>query len=222
MGCDIHLNVEEKIKEQWEFIGGDFYSGRNYNLFAILANVRNGSGFARCDTGDPLNYIDEPRGLPANVSGDIREESDHWSCDGHSHSYFSLVELLNFDWTQISTQRGYVDAHNYHLFKEGGVNYLKGWSGDVGGNNTEKIDNEAMQLLCQDILKETGKTFLMADADKIGEHEKSDSKYTQIEWKTPYYKECNDFLSRTFPKLMRLAGNVSNFDNVRIVFWFDN
>lgn len=64
MGCDIHLYVERKnpVSGQWEFVPAeghapqdewdkknnrwDWYGGRNYDLFAILADVRNGYGFA--------------------------------------------------------------------------------------------------------------------------------------------------------------------------------
>jgi len=83
MGCDIHMYVEKKNLESggWEFAPAgeespgtrsygdtlycDWYSGRNYELFAILAGVRNSSG---------LTPISEPRGLPDNVSdGFLRE-----------------------------------------------------------------------------------------------------------------------------------------------------
>ncbi|EAC9077711.1 hypothetical protein KV69_04035 [Listeria monocytogenes] len=50
MGCDIHLMVEVRDKKlnQWKEydIADELLKniGRNYNLFSILANVRNGVG----------------------------------------------------------------------------------------------------------------------------------------------------------------------------------
>ena len=53
------------------------YIGRCYSLFALLANVRN---YAE------ITPISNPRGLPNDVSEIVKEMSDQWGCDGHSHS----------------------------------------------------------------------------------------------------------------------------------------
>lgn len=63
------------------------YDSRNYKLFATLADVRNGDGIAP---------IDEPRGLPDSVSKKVKEESDYWGVDGHSHSWFLASELFKY------------------------------------------------------------------------------------------------------------------------------
>ena len=63
------------------------YDDRNYNLFAVLADVRNQS---------TNKFIDTPRGLPTNVSPQVMAESDSWDGDGHSHSHFTLDELKKF------------------------------------------------------------------------------------------------------------------------------
>ena len=100
LGCDIHLYVERRINGIWEsadkwtpnkYAAEDegepalgveyedlFYSGRSYNLFSILADVRNGVGFAGCDTGDRLVPISDPRGLPENVCELVKSESERW------------------------------------------------------------------------------------------------------------------------------------------------
>ena len=118
MGCDIHMYAEVKKNNKWSKVGDVFenmwyskdrelsdwnkpltdtpYDGRNYDLFAILADVRNGHGFAGCVTGERFNPISEPKGLPDDVSKKIKKESDKWDGDGHSHSYFTVKELLDF------------------------------------------------------------------------------------------------------------------------------
>lgn len=67
MGTDIHLFVETRVNGVWELRSdAPRFSGRNYNEFAILAGVRNGTGFAGCDT-DGFAPIAEPRGLPDDM-----------------------------------------------------------------------------------------------------------------------------------------------------------
>ncbi|HSE46936.1 MAG TPA: hypothetical protein VLA89_16575 [Gemmatimonadales bacterium] len=44
------------------------YHDRNYDVFGVLADVRNGTGFAGIDTGEGFVPIDEPRGLPDDLS----------------------------------------------------------------------------------------------------------------------------------------------------------
>lgn len=119
MGCDIHIHVEYKHRqfigknakgenefcEAWQcgdyfylnpyygfenekkYNKSEFCEGRNYSRFATLANVRN--------YGD-TPYISEPRGLPSDVTSEVKADSDAWGCDGHSHSYLTLKELIDF------------------------------------------------------------------------------------------------------------------------------
>lgn len=68
------------------------YNGRSYYLFSILADVRNGSG--------EIEPIDYPRGIPDDASSGYKYVVDRWDGDGHSHSYFTLDELINFDWSK--------------------------------------------------------------------------------------------------------------------------
>lgn len=114
MGADIHLFTEVKRNinniERW--VNSDYweinpyhrygyesdkqyerplshvsiYKGRNYELFGILADVRG--------RGNPI--MSDPRGLPEDVSDVVKEESDRWEGDGHSHSYFTLRELVEY------------------------------------------------------------------------------------------------------------------------------
>ena len=100
MGCDIHMFVEVKQKDNdwWQSFDAIFpypyyhpenaptrynkqftdepYNDRNYDLFSALAGVRNGYAFAGCDTGDAIKPIQDPRGLPDNVSDEVKKESD--------------------------------------------------------------------------------------------------------------------------------------------------
>ena len=66
------------------------YDQRDYALFAILADVRNGL--------DEFTPIAEPRGVPDDASPEYRAEVAVWSGDGHSHSWLTLKELQAYDW----------------------------------------------------------------------------------------------------------------------------
>lgn len=71
-----------------------FYSGRNYWLFYFLAGVRDGE----------VGPISPPKGVPEDASDAYNFIVKSWMGDGHSHSYFTLTELLNIDddiWDKI-------------------------------------------------------------------------------------------------------------------------
>jgi hypothetical protein len=92
----------DKAYDAPQVLEGWAYDGRNYDLFAILADVRNGRGFAGFYTGEGFNPISDAKGLPEDVSSEVKAESDRWDCDGHSHSYFNLKELVYYDWEQTT------------------------------------------------------------------------------------------------------------------------
>ena len=98
MGCDIHAYTEQLIDGKWvsnqawadKYGDGSLdvewetrYTNRNYHLFGLLADVREDTGF---------NLT--PRGLPLDVSPQVKLASDDWGSDAHSHSFFTLQELL--------------------------------------------------------------------------------------------------------------------------------
>lgn len=77
MGTDIHSIAQVKRDGQWitaaVSIAGD---PRNYNTFAMLADVRNGRGFAGCWTSTGFPVIHEPRGLPSDLVLASTEDHD--------------------------------------------------------------------------------------------------------------------------------------------------
>ena len=100
MGCDIHLYREQLVNgrwvsaDKWEQYDGEDYSevpfvkrftGRNYDLFAVLAGVRERET-------PPFKF--EPRGLPLQLSPEVKAAAERWDGDGHSHSHLYLHELL--------------------------------------------------------------------------------------------------------------------------------
>lgn len=90
---------DDEDKLTWEVpYGSNYYNGRNYYLFSILADVRN--------YGEEITPIDYPRGIPEDASTGYKFQVDRWAGDGHSHSYFTLEELLNVDWETYNNSLG--------------------------------------------------------------------------------------------------------------------
>lgn len=88
--------------DKWEFDGqnwhipwdSEYYNDRNYYLFSILADVRNNGGV------EPICY---PKGIPDDVLYGYLYKCDQWDSDAHSHSYFTLEDLLNVDWSEYES-----------------------------------------------------------------------------------------------------------------------
>lgn len=233
MGTDIHFYVQKRHPEtrEWVTIDGpeeimsdfdreweeshrhkDWYRrgwglGRNYDLFAILADVRNGVGFAGIDTGDGFKTMtSERRGLPVDFVVDewIREHDDPEHC--HSHNWVSLREVLAFPWKDLETRhRGFVDEATFKKWLEDGK---KGgpdsWCGGVSGRDIVHLSIAPMIMLVQDdVGREEGKQY-----------------YCQLEWGETYHDSCRHFCETVVPELEKLAdGDPSS---VRLVFWFDS
>jgi hypothetical protein len=210
MGCDIHCYSEINKDGKWEIVD-KVKIDRNYSLFGILANVRNGWGCAGCDTGDGFMPIAEPRGLPENVSGKVKHESDEWGCDGHSHSYLTLAELIEYDWKRTTIRRGFVSLAEYKIFKENGR--PNRWNGGISGQMVKIIENkEAEGLINAGILEMFEKIDRSLSWNLLPHY------YTSVEWEAGYIESAKTFYNETMPAL----GLLGEPDTVRIVFWFDN
>ena len=109
MGCDIHMQVEyrTKIDGTMQWCNGSLYEvnkyhdsypdepkykriclineRRNYNLFGLLAGVRNYY----------IKPIASPRGFPNDASKSITEKYNSCRIHAHSASWLTLAELMN-------------------------------------------------------------------------------------------------------------------------------
>ena len=210
MGCDIHLYTERKItidnKEKWfccdhfkfnpyydkdnpddgeqeyEFIS--IYDERNYEAFSVLADVRNYYN---------IKPLDEPRGLPEDVSDIVRKESHRWGTDGHSHSWFTARELFVYKSTNpYKKHTGMVSSEQMKRYDKCGIapNEWCRWT-----NNKDyefmswKTPGSYLDRLVEAVKKKMEEEFWIWDS--LSEEEKK----------------------------KRL---IENMDNFRIVFWFDN
>lgn len=106
MGCDIHAMIERRKKFPWGssrwINAGDPDIDRNYEVFAVLANVRNDGG---------IPSIADPRGVPKWTEAnqiDFGTEAcsefiawhESWGRDAHSASWVTLAEMKAYDTEQ--------------------------------------------------------------------------------------------------------------------------
>jgi hypothetical protein len=114
MGTDIYLHVERRHGSSWEYCGElDALEIRHYEFFAILANVKN-----PIRSTEPFEYIANPRGLPEDMSEDLKKDS--LLPTGHDAGWITLRELLNFDWEGKTILRSaVVDPGLAPLFGDG-------------------------------------------------------------------------------------------------------
>lgn len=112
MGTDIHIVVQVLLKKKWITLSvNPLESGRCYDTFKVLANVKNISRECIC----------LPKGLPVELEHDsfyvIPSNGDDQLWLGDScHSFFTLLDLLE---TNVS----FVDTYLYNWITQ--LVYLK-------------------------------------------------------------------------------------------------
>lgn len=202
MGCDIHMHIEYKRSGQWicgdyfrknplygryagepEYTLVGFHDNRDYDLFATLANVRN---YGKTD------YISEPRGLPDDITDDVKAMAGDWDIDGHSHSYLTLREIIDFHNENHPLKRsGFISPEASKALDEQGILpdcWCQGTGDKTWVHREWSTENENLAALIDDIKKRADELNLIYDFswDSSPNHA---------------YKEAK---------------------NIRIVFWFDN
>lgn len=182
----------------WAGPWDDDYSltDRNYMLFSVLADVRNYS--------DRVKPIDLPRGLPDDVSLEVKRKSDYDGVDGHSHSWLTLRELLDYDWDGQETKYcNYVTPSGYKEYKKDGGVYSWG-SIERHPEQSVGISNDDMSAVCNGIYKNL-------DENK--------NYYTEVRW----VKTLRDVIGRDEVNgILDKLASYGSPDEVRLVFWFDN
>jgi hypothetical protein len=245
MGCDIHIWTEIQAKDgSWDLLESkEAYDGRNYGLFSILANVRNGYGAAGCDTGDGFVPISMPKGIPEDASDFYKSEVSKWGIDGHSHSFLTLKEFLDYDWDQVTVKRGVVGPKEYEAFKENGK--PESYSGGAMGSCVINVSNEEMEGYIENkdnfewlfpfVLKHledntksyprewpAGETLRASIVEATIEREvPNHSVYTSVSWETSYREACTWWFKDSFPNLEKNAPD-GDPERIRVVFFFDN
>ncbi len=244
MGCDIHCAWEFKSPDGWQTLDdweyrsedsygspmGELIGDRNYGMFAVMAGVRNGVGFAGCDMGDALEPIAEPRGIPHDANQHIHAWVDDWGADGHSASYLTLKDLLDYDQSRTVKVRGVVSISVYVEWCRWGRSQNeapKSYCGGVSGQKVRTLtpamaDVEvyaARKTIDQTLDRWAIETRLVKDL----EADNHSSTYVGVEWTETYGHQMGELWSKAAPEMLRVAREKGvSHDDVRLVFFFDN
>lgn len=232
MGTDIHSALEYKENGTWraslrpnkwygkyEFDEKDKMSaqlnlGRDYDLFAVLANVRNGYGFAGSPTGSGFHPMSDHRGLPTDISSLARE-----ACDGdHSDSWVSLHEVLAYDWTRTTVKTGVVSAREFESWErmKGFKSVPDSYCGGISGARIKMISEADMQRYVSETVADKRGQEWTAAINSLDENI-----YTQIEWSESYARATESFWIDPLPTMLKLGAQYS-YENVRMVMNFDS
>ena len=160
MGTDIHGGFIKVVKDKFgnvvskQPIKTNWNFDRNYTLFAILAGVRNGYGFAGCYRHEPLQPIAEGRGIPEFISvveerteelynkyygrWDDEEEFGCWLGD-HSYTHMTVNEILEWKgWNNHLSQGGVVSVEHYEETVAKGKE-PESWCGGISGGGVVTV-----------------------------------------------------------------------------------
>lgn len=166
MGCDIHIVIQRQDADgTWRDIvwqdapwrdedkpidgipvAPKRFASRNYNKFAILADVRNGVGFAGIKMGEGWPSIAPDRGFPDGFIDESVAPNPQWPEDGprslgdHSFTWIGLDELKAFDWDgTVSWLYGCVPADEYERLSAANERPTS-YSGDISGPGIRVYD----------------------------------------------------------------------------------
>ena len=192
MGCDIHLYVERREEDgSWRVVPSyddvlTWDIGRCYFCFAVLADARNSWD---------LKPIAEPRGLPDDLSPEVKERARRDEEDAHTHSWLTLPEMLTFDFDQLLTFDGTVTLAEFKEYLE----FVK--PGYCTGGGGREISNDDMRKLALEGQKPDDPTVYCTNIRYLDSYRSSGGCVLGL---------CRDLQALGDP------------ERIRIVFWFDN
>ena len=212
-----HLTQEEK-----EEITSDYFEkcpeSRNYSLFALLANVRNGYGFADCEIFDPIKHF-ELKGLPEEIEEEVCE---YGSYNGgyHNFNHFTYKEIVESDlWDQPIKAKGFVKLDTFLEYleaKKTNKNAVpSGSCGDVSGGGVVKFSESLLTPLFE---KGELDDWLEANVD----HEQS--VYVKCAWEESLALKESNFYSWLMSDEMEslVYDECGGPEDVRLIVSFDS
>ncbi len=230
MGCDIHCWAEIRNKEtrRWELAPchgpeerwgmaesdphylTDLDVGRDYDLFAILAGVRN---------RNDVTPIAEPRGLPADMDPRLAKMAEIYL--EHTPSWLLVREVVDgHDWDRPVVHSGLVAMPAYER-----------WVAETGSTTGGPLVERSPGEYCQGVGGQSVRIVDRADMDRMIAGRRALSRggigevgqagvdyYARVEWSERGAYSCAYFWRDVMPRLLAMGRP----EDVRIVFWFDS
>lgn len=191
------------------------FNDRNYDLFGMLANIRNGRGFAGVDTEDGFVPLAEPRGKPKDMSPELKRgkklPGDEYApyLGDHSFSYATLAEVLEYDYSRTTKKRGIVSDLEYHKWvQDGRKGSPDSWRGGVSGSGVRHVTQKKMDKLIAN--GDAGPNC----KDKLALRQY----YTEVEWEVTYRESAGG----GWFAFLEACTTLGDPKKVRLVFGFDS
>lgn len=241
MGTDIHYVFQKKTqdsegKESWETLNldygfhknettgdyeyGDYYIGRYYLLFAVIAGVRNRYGFAGTYRHEPLIPIAEGRGLPDGITSDWFDNNVSYGAYGYGcvtedkpksesldlgdHSFNWLLGSEILDWFKEEhciTQVGILGKEEYFKWIDNGYGEPNSYCNAAFGVNIVLYDESDPDQLLFKLVH----NFKQYD----------DVTHVRVSWK----ENINESLSHFKDMVQKV---VDEYGEIRMVMGFDS
>ena len=209
MGCDIHLYIEYKnkkvafdgYKDNWHSFGQRNNPGRNYAMFALMANVRNHYSDGK------LPVLVEPRGIP--------DDAEYYS-SGDDRIYISEEKYDGEHSVTMERAKSWVESGSSKF-----INNQKGeptWVTDPDNHSHSWLTTSEFETIINNYLElEAG-----WHKERVAEHmtfvEQNNIKLESWAYAPPVMKYD--------PEYQVVLASMKRFEELgydaRIVFWFDN
>ena len=133
MGVGIHVRIEKRDNGVWVAaqrltVDNSWRSDPRYEVIPEdEVNLGNSALTASILVGGARNKhelvpISAPKGLPSDASPEVRNMATQDRAEHHSHTYFTVRELLDYDWNgQSIPESGYVSKEDLPTVLAGGV-----------------------------------------------------------------------------------------------------
>ena len=210
MGCDIHPTWEVYTKSgKWMPKGGVSCLSRDYNFFALIADVRN-------DGSAHVHPFYCERGVPDDSKQSLIDEFEE-CCDYHSPSHFYLNEFKH-DYENEMDKMVIDYSVKYSLLL-----YYKKVKGTLTGNEANGLWNinkyTEMPIRKFDELLNDESIKCMLELNTMPKEYKD--KFARIVNEVPYHEE----FGQTYKEIMQEAKarfKSKKLEDIRITYWFDN
>ena len=209
MGCDIHLYIEYKnkkvafdgYKDNWHSFGQRINPGRNYAMFALMANVRNHYSDGK------LPVLVEPRGIP--------DDAEYYS-SGDDRIYISEEKYDGEHSVTMERAKSWVESGSSKF-----INNQKGeptWVTDPDNHSHSWLTTSEFETIINNYLElESG-----WHKERVDTHNKMVAKENIQPGSWMYAPPAMNIE----PQYQVVLASMKRFEELgydaRIVFWFDN
>jgi len=205
MGCDIHLYIEYKSKDgydpAWQGFGGNINPGRNYAMFALMADVRNYYSDGK------LPVLVERRGMPDDAGYTATDDNRIYISETKSEDYVSM-ETAN-RWVKSGSSKFINDKDGNPIWVTNPDAHSHSW---LTTSEFESVINKYLEL-------EAG---WHKDKVRVEEHNKmvKEENIQPDSWAYAPPSMVDE------PEYQVVLASLKRFEELgydaRIVFWFDN